>query len=244
MKFAVAMGFRDVADSRRFPPYVRGQSSRRTIHDWVCDRYWHHFPDAAIFESDCAAKKFNRAEARNLAVRGAFAGGADVVLVADADVTFNTTAILSGLRSMEKWPEQVKWFTPYTEYVKANRRATAQILDGDDLFQLHERDLGWRTNTGTAGLMLVSREAWETIGGYDATFTEWGWEDWAVVVALETLVHGVTRTHATCVHLEHDRARDRVRQKARMEPLYEPYRQAHGNPEAMRALLRERGALA
>lgn len=242
-KLAIAMGYRDVADSPRFKPYIPGQASRRSIHDWVYGEYRKEFPDAPVYEADSCSVRFNRAEARNSAVNAAF-HHADVVLIVDADVTFHAASISGALRTMERHPYQVKWATPYTEYVKANRRATALILKGMDPYLIRERDFGWRTHTGTAGLMLITREAWETIGGYDESFTHWGWEDWAIVVALETLVHGVTRSTGTCIHLEHDQDRDRRRQKIRMQPLYEPYRQAHGDPEAMRALLTERGVRA
>lgn len=243
MKLAIAMGFRDVADRGGFH-YEAGKSSRRSIRDWVFRQYRTLWPDAVVVESEGPPGPPNRAAMRNQAVRSAFAlHGTDVVLVADADVVPCFGPITEGLRNIERFPDKVKWVTPYTEYVKAGRTGTRKIMAGADLFELRPSELGWRTNTGTAGLMLVTREAWDTVGGYDETFTGWGYEDWAIVVALETLVHGVTRTHGTCVHLEHDRSRTRLKEKKSMAHLYQPYIDAHGDTDAMRALLRERGVL-
>lgn len=242
MRFAVALGFRDVADNPGFRPYVRGQSSRRTIHDWVVDRYAALWPDAPIVESDSCTEQFNRSQARNFAVGEAFCV-ADVVLVADADVIPTPTATNEALRQIDRHPDRIKWATPYTRYQKAGRGATRRILNGEDPDGIPAPLFGWQTITGTAGLMLVTREAWETVGGYDETFTGWGWEDWAVVTALETLVHGVTRTPGVCVHLEHGRSRTRLAEKNQMEALYQPYIDTHGDADAMRAVLRERGVL-
>lgn len=242
VKFAIALGFRDVADPRGFRPYVLGESTRRTIHDWVMGEWRRLFPDVDIFEADSPDRAFNRSQARNDAVNWAFTH-VDTVLVVDADVVPLHGPVLAALREMERHPDQIRWMTPYTAYMKAGRRATASIMAGVPVDQIDDQQFGWRTHTGTAGLMLVTREAWETVGGYDETFTGWGWEDWAIVVALETLVHGVTRTHGTCVHLEHSRSRSRLREKQQMATLYEPYMAAHGDPEAMTALLGERGVL-
>lgn len=244
VRFAIAMGFRDVADRGGFR-YVPGKSSRQAIHDWVFDRYRTLWPDAEIFESEGPEGPPNRAAMRNHAIGAAFEmGGADVVLNADADVVPCFGPITEGLQSIERFPDKVKWVTPYTEYVKAGRTGSRKIMAGVQPSGLKPSELGWRTNTGTAGLMLITREAWETVGGYDETFTGWGWEDDAIVVALETLVHGVTKVTGTCVHLEHERSRTRVKEKKAMEPLFWPYDGARGNPEAMVALLRERGVLA
>lgn len=237
------MGFRDVADRGGFR-YVPGKSSRQAIHDWVFDRYRTLWPDAEIFESEGPEGPPNRAAMRNHAVRAALSyPDVDVIAVVDADVIPMYDQMQEGIDAIRRF-DGVQWVTPYVEYAKVGRKGTRAILaqpPGDPIAR--PKDLGWSTPTGTAGLMLVSREAWETVGGYDETFAKWSFEDWAIVVALETLVHGVTRTHGSCLHLEHDRSPTRLREKKEQAPLYAPYEQAHGNPEAMRALLRERGVL-
>lgn len=243
VKFAIALGFRDVADPRGFRPYVSGESTRRTIHDWVMGEWRRLFPDVHTFEADSPDAAFNRSRARNDAVNWAFTH-ADTVLVVDADVVPLHGPVLAALREMERHPDLIQWATPYTSYMKATRRATANIMAGTPVHQVDDRLFGWRTHTGTAGLMLVTREAWETVGGYDETFTGWGWEDTAIVDALGVMVHGVTRTNGTCVHLEHSRSRTRLREKAAMEALFQPYYDNRGSREGMAALLRERGLIA
>lgn len=231
------MGFRDVADRGGFR-YVPGKSSRQAIHDWVFDRYRTLWPDAEIFESEGPEGPPNRAAMRNHAIGAAFEmGGADVVLNADADVVPCFGPITEGLQSIERFPDKVKWVTPYTEYVKAGRTGSRKIMAGVQPSGLKPSELGWRTNTGTAGLMLITREAWETVGGYDETFTEWGGEDDAIVTALRYLVHPVTRIPATCIHLEHDRAPDRRKQKERMMKLLEPYQQAEEADDPKAAII-------
>lgn len=234
---SICVGWRD-------QPSRSGLSSRGVIWDWLADRYRALIPEAEIVVSDDERYgKFNRAAARNRAVEKA---SHDLILVVDADVLFHRAQIDQAIDAVIY--EDAKWVTPYTLYLKADQFQTKAILaqPPDIDVPLPERDARhWSTLTGTAGLMLVTREAWDTVGGYDETFTGWGWEDFAIVVALETLVHGVVRTEGFALHLDHERlpSAKRIREKSQMEVLYRPYIEHHGDPDALRAVLVERGVL-
>jgi hypothetical protein len=69
--------------------------------------------------------------------------------------------------------------------------------------------------------------------------SSWGWEDWAIADALETLVHPQVRVPGYVLHFCHPRDRDRSKRQG--EALAKRYTAAHGDREAMLAILAEEG---
>jgi predicted glycosyltransferase involved in capsule biosynthesis len=57
--------------------------------------------------------------------------------------------------------------------------------------------------TSWAGLLVLSREAWEKVGGYDEAFIGWGYEDNAFQASLDRRVGHFDRVDGFVVHLWH-----------------------------------------
>jgi N-terminal domain of galactosyltransferase len=181
-----------------------------------------------------ATNEMNRSKSRNAAV--ALSSG-DVLVIADADTMAPADQITAALAAVE---EGADWVIAYERYVQLDGPDTRKVLALDPTCEVPPPARPrWETDQGNAGMLVVSRKAFETVGGYDERFVRWGWEDWAIADALETLCHPQVRVPGYVLHLCHPRDRDRSKRQG--HPLSRRYTAAHGDPEAMTALIAEEG---
>jgi GT2 family glycosyltransferase len=127
------------------------------------------------------------------------------------------------------------------ETVMMTEAGTTYLLEGGDL-ETAMGD-GTRHPNTFSGVVAVSREAWETIGGFDERYGSWGGEDqsaWAACWALT----GYERIEGVQAHLWHPTDRSQ-REDSPTYPandeLMRRYLMAKRDPVAMRALLSEPG---
>jgi GT2 family glycosyltransferase len=121
-----------------------------------------------IFTGD-AKGPWSRARAVNAAAREA--GDWDVMLISDADTIgdpdlINAAATIAFRRNGAIRPHDKLWMlTP--EQTADFRR-----------FGRHGTIINFKTKCNPGGgLLVVSRVAWDTVGGYDESFVDWGHED-------------------------------------------------------------------
>lgn len=217
---------------------------RDQLWAWLRARYELLLPDAELIVADSGHEQFSRAAARNAATRQATR---PLLLIADADTIFDVDQLASGVaavgRPHDGICDRAHWVTPYRRYVQLLARDTHQLMTQQpDVSVPVPRRLQHDTNTGTAGLLLVTADAWRLVGGYDERFTGWGYEDTAVTMALETLVHGCVRTDGVAIHLCHPKSARRRAQLVENRPLFCRYQQAHYHPALMCELIDERAA--
>lgn len=172
-----------------------------------------------------------------LAVRDALdQTDATTLVIADADVWTNglpeaVTAVREG----------VAWAVPHRGVYRLTEASTALYAAGHDLegLELAERPyLGFEGG----GITIVRRDVYEDCP-LDARFVGWGSEDDAWGFALRTLYGPACRPtgHVPLVHLWHPPQQRDTRARGSMESweLRKRYARAQGNPDAMRALVRE-----
>lgn len=180
-----------------------------------------------IFEGDRIGE-WNRSAAINAASLAA--GDWDVAVVVDSDTIDDLRVIRKAVSlarsrggAVVPWNRRVKLTTDGLEWIERGKSGRPPIDRTD-------RTPATLSVEMRGGTIVVSRAAWDAVGGFDDGFTEWGYEDVAFRTAVKTLAN-LTEIGGTCYHLWHPQARKHsTRGHARMQM----YRAASGKPDRMR----------
>lgn len=179
---------------------------------------------------------FNRAAALNRAARDLLHAGADVLVIADGDVDIAPVqvkeaighALVTGCLTLA-----------FDAYVGFHEVATERILGGEPIGHM-VRPSTRRTHESSC--VVIPRDVWDRVGGFDERFQGWGQEDVAFVHSVRLLAGPIERTRGPVYHLWHPKAAE----KNRLDPLWvanqrlgRRYREAR-TPQAMQALVDER----
>lgn len=209
---------------------------RDTIFHHVKKRYETLMPDVELVIGEDDGEPFNRARARNMAAAKATG---DLFVLADADIFFGTQLIDKIIAIAALHP----WIIPYCRGYKLSPLFTRTVTTTGEL-QLPKtlRIVDVQENcTSLGGFMnVMSRKAFETVGGMDERFTGWGPEDLTFALALDTLVGKHFRMDETIFHLWHPPAERYHQYTPSNDELQTRYCQAYGNADAMRQLINER----
>lgn len=196
-------------------------------------------PDAPIIEADSGHQPFNRAASRNSGVRrarhlpdGMVAG---ILVVCDADALVQAEP----LREAVAAACDGKLHLPYTEAVLLSQDGSDAVHGGTDPAKARI----WHVNPNSVGgCVVVAYETWQTVGGWDERFANWGFEDTAFWASVDTLF-GTVRHDGQLFDLWHlDRRGVGSPQWHTGKALCDRYTDARGNPDAIRALIEERHA--
>lgn len=158
--------------------------------------WWGSRFDCRPLFCDVGGEGFNRAASRNA---GARAATADLLVFADADTVPHRPAVATAAQMVSQRGGAVY---PHNEYLNLTVYETARVLAGDAELRI-DLEADHRIANSPGGCVVVAREAFEAVGGYDETFGDvWGGEDNAFMLALEQL-STVCRVIAPIFHLWH-----------------------------------------
>jgi hypothetical protein len=216
----------------------RPTDERQPLWDW-CRRRWESEPLVdEIVECDSGQHPFTRGTSIN---RGVEAAKGDIIVIADAD-TF--VSDIRGAIAMVG-SGVVPWCVNYGlwRYYRVDPASTQEYLSGElatrnDPFRFLERCVSY------SGCVVLSREAFESVGGFPETLLGWGYEDNCLQHALDTLVGPHARSNGFAVQLFHDHSDEsqRFRQPhiGQNRSVSDLYAAATGKPDEMReAILRQ-----
>ncbi len=149
-----------------------------------------HFPEATA--------KYNLSLARNHAAK--LAGDWDVAVIHDADTVINPEQIKKGVAVAQETGAVVY---PFTERWELDFEGTKMLLDGEQA-GWERRMTPYDRNQPLGGCIIVRRDLWELVRGFDSGFVGWGHEDGAFAIACQVL-SGKTlkRIVGKSLHLEH-----------------------------------------
>lgn len=157
----------------------------------------------ASFDADPSAP-FSRGRSANLAFGAARAMGADVVIVNDADM------ILPDESYYAMWERAVKTgrlVVGFDDYRVLGRPKTQHVYAGADPFTLvpDHRLRGF----SVGGVMAMTVDAWEIVGGFDPRYIGHNPEDWSFAHASKLILGPFMRLDGPGVHLFHESEKDR-----------------------------------
>lgn len=199
---------------------------RALAKEWT-QRHWDSVGVEVVYGTS-EGEPVNRAAARNDAARKT---DADVIVFADADTWIEADAFTLMVLCAADTNRLVHG---YTRHVKLEKRTTLRLYNGE-----HVR-AGTFVANQPSGVIAVSRELLELIGGHDERFVGWGGEDRAFQLACNAIAGMGSRISGDSYHCWHpnDPARGRAtQQKRRNIALAMRYKQAAGNAARLGPLL-------
>lgn len=193
----------------------------------------------------------NRSATRNELATRALDAGAEILVFIDADSIPTPGAIQGALPTVML---RKSWLLPYTNYYNLTQEGSRQFMEAppwavwraEDGFEYeyvfpgpdpHDRP------ASVGGSVIVHKEAWEKVNGYDERFRGWGGEDRAFAYALETMTRDLLRYPSPIYHLWHPAPEDQRFDNPdweRNRVLLQRYEKAHLMPALMSALVKER----
>lgn len=203
-------------------PYRPDGGYRDRAWEWVKQR-WEKVPgvDLIVAGDDGGSNPghFNHPLAINRAAENATG---DVYVIADADTSFQPEWIHEAASLVREGA--AAWILP-KYYNKLTQAATESILDGP-VDAIMEGELEWQGNgVNNAGLVVVPRSAFWTVGGYDERFTWWGADDVCFRITMDWMWGQSSLLDGAAWHLWH--------------PTPAPVTYGHPEHERQQALMQE-----
>lgn len=180
-------------------PFRGGDHWREQNFDIV--RYLWSQAGLSVIDADSGHDVFNRSASRNVA---AAQSKAEYLLVADADTFVESWQVFEALKMMGDEEDPAPWVIPYANgfYYNLSQECTQRIWHSPNARGKWE--LSWEHQLlSWAGVLLVRREDFEKVGGYDERFVGWGHEDVAFRIKLDAEVGQHRRTGGSAYHLWH-----------------------------------------
>lgn len=241
-------------------PFRPDHGSRSTNWRWL-KKYWkHELPEAEIVIGHDYWQPFSKTSALNDAARKA---RGDIFVLLDADVFLDGDIIREAASRIRVSEEKgyPLWFVPYRRAYRLRDWSTLVLLDSDptEPERFPEYCVGeheWLIESPTSAsyghrygamIQIMSRTAFETVGGMDCRFRGWGSEDVSFMRAVDTLYGKHKTLNRSIYHLSHFKIGDtyQTREWADQERslpnshLAMRYYRAIGDRSKMRALANE-----
>lgn len=200
--------------------------------EWVTNRYKALHPDWEIHHGRCDGEWSKGAAVAD----GVARTDADVLVIADGDSFVPDLA--PAVRAVVNGEP---WVVPHEMVYRLGRNTSRRVLDGANPVARRDGcDRHPYKGPPGGGIVVLSREAYETVGGIDPRFLGWGGEDVSFGWALRTLVGRERRFSDPLFHLWHPHAAPLLRGSPESEALVARYEAATGIPRLMRALVQRR----
>ena len=252
-------------------PFQTDEWFRVQSWKWL-EEYWRiHLPDAEIIigkdrESHRTwyrrhPKPFSKAVAVNEAFKRSHG---DIIVILDADA-YLSAHVVKHCAERIRFARDIGvhlWFVPYLRLFRLKRHISDRILNSAPWRPLRLPDpppsedventpeASWYGHRYGAMIMIVPREAFELVHGFNEKFRGWGGEDVAFLRSVDTLYGKHKNTDNDVLHLWHPqfvtdekvanwtvRVWEGQTSPRANDKLATRYHKANGNPEAMQALV-------
>lgn len=160
---------------------------------------------------------------------------ADVFVIADADSFVAPEHLNDAVVAAVRFG----WAMPHSMVFRLSARATDAVY-ADAKPNLLDLDRGAYRGVKGGGILAITRDAYDMVGGIDPRFEGWGGEDVSLNYALCALVSSGARFAGNLIHLWHPHPAPNLRGSPAAEALVARYLKARSSPHAIRALIAER----
>lgn len=186
-------------------PFASEDIRRLQIFDWVEARWEDTCPGFEMCIGHDEPNDFNRSKARNKAFEESTG---EIIVISDADTACPIDNVLGALKFIENG--STGWVIAHTEYYSLTEEYTDWLITQPPGMVLSPPfPCNWRmVNKSQAGVLVMTRRAYERAGGYDERFDGWGYEDNEFAVRLTRQVGPPTRIYGPMLHLWHPRGLD------------------------------------
>ncbi|HEX3045394.1 MAG TPA: galactosyltransferase-related protein, partial [Bacillota bacterium] len=196
---------------------------------YVRKRYETLMPEVELVIGEDQSELFNRSKAIN---RAAAKATGDLLMIVDGDIFFGTRLIDKIMVIAPDHP----WIIPFCRGYKLTLEMSRKVTESETIKlpdRLRPGDIERNCFYYGAFINVMSRKAFETVGGMDERFHGWGGEEEALVRALDTLVGKHYRMDETIFHLWHPPADLQHPHHHQNDALKERYYRAFGDVNAM-----------
>jgi hypothetical protein len=192
-------------------PFSSSNPDRKANFDWLL-KYWsHELSEAEVVIGESKGDIFCKGEALNDAARKS---KGKILVILDADAYLSGDIITyCAIRMLEEEKNNL-WYVPYRRLYRLTKSITEQITNSDPsnpyrpTLPIEDKDIENHDkirygNRYGAMIMMLSRKAYNFLGGFDERFKGWGGEDVCLLRALDTLYGKHKTIDADIFHLWH-----------------------------------------
>jgi len=204
---------------------------RLRAREYVAERYRtiHRLP---VILAECPTDVWSKGATANPAI---MAADASVVIVADADSYVDDRALVRCIT----YAESGGWAMPHSMIHRWSVESTKAIYAGGKGTTLEPRKSPYPGVPG-GGIVVAHVDAWRAVNGFDPRFEQWGGEDYALGVAMKSLVGDVRQRKVSPIwHLWHPPAERKDNVSDDTLALWDRYRRTWRKPADMADLVRE-----
>ena len=168
---------------------------RARVAGWMLRRWATLRPTWEIIVADSPSVEWSKPRAVNVAVD---ASRGDTLVIVDADCTVD-------LATLDRFPLDAAWAQPFSTVARLTRSQTATVLGGAPGAATFPTDAAGGRRAIGGGLVVVRREVYQVLGGWDERFEGWGAEDTWLGRELTRIAGAPAVDDAVLHHLWHPR---------------------------------------
>lgn len=189
-------------------PVGFSDSRREAIFYWVLKRWMVLYPEWQICLGKDEPEDFNRSKARNAAFQQS---DGEILVITDADTATTPENVQQAIEIVARTNA---WVIAHQTYFSVDEQNTNLLLLEPcdykfDPMGFSSSRCDWvMRNRSEAGVLVMTREAYEAAEGYDERFNGWGYEDNAFAAKLRNKWGEPQRTSGFVAHLWHPRGLD------------------------------------
>lgn len=219
-------------------PFQTDHGIRAEEFEWIKKYYSRVMPEAELCVGLISEKDFNRSKAINLAVKKATK---QVLVIADGDIFYAPEIIAKSIELLD----EAACVAPFTGVYNIDKTGTERLLKTEPKWPSDVKPEECTRESfypGFAGkLIVISKETFEKVGGFDERFIGWGGEDDAFSLSVQTLCGRLVNIPGELYHFWHPVSNYYTNPHgAENHALVSRYFHASGNKEQILNLINER----